>query len=113
MESKRGRAWSVCNGQNSRLTKGYGSGCVVTVQTRIYNPKNTEALNGGTAGLNGRHCRPSQDTLLWMEFWLVSWLDVKMSILKYEHLIQQMTDYSRIPFNSTAFPKLNIQNVNE
>jgi hypothetical protein len=65
----------------------------------------------GSAVLIARHCRAHQNRLLDKIFGWLFWLSEVMSIAGYEHLIQQLDSDSWIPLYSTAFPKLNIQNM--
>jgi hypothetical protein len=50
-------------------------------------------------------------TLLDVKFCWLFWLSMRMWFSGFEHLVQQLDSCSWIPLNSTAFFKLNIQNI--
>ena len=81
------------------------------IQQPVLASKAVPSYEEGSAVLKARHCRAHQNRLLENIFGWLFWLSEVMSIAGYEHLIQQLDSDSWIPLYSTAFPKLNIQNM--
>jgi hypothetical protein len=54
---------------------------------------------------------PIKTTLLDVKFCWLFWLGMRMWFSRFEHLVQQLDSCSWIPLYSTAFLKLNIQNI--
>ena len=66
------------------------------------------SIMGDTAALRGWHYRPSQNRKGEEIFYWRFGLGKRMLFQENEHLVAQLTNYSRVPRNSTTFPKLNM-----
>jgi hypothetical protein len=64
----------------------------------------TTAPRRGTAA-------PIKTTLLDVKFCWLFWLSMRMWFSEFEHLVQQLDSCTWIPLYSTAFLKLNVQNI--